>query len=71
MVRSPIWCQCKKHSWTRSHLRWAWEHEVTIRCSNTECEREIEPGRIEELLQEIGVLSLDEGESDAQAEPEG
>lgn len=66
MVRSPIWCKCKRHSWTRSALKWAWEQEVTLKCSNTECAREIEPERIEELLTGIGELLLDDqDESDA------
>ena len=59
MVHSPIWCKCKKQSWTRSYLRQCWEREVAARCTNTDCEREIEPDVIEELLQRIGVLDIE------------
>lgn len=68
MVHGPIWCKCKKHSWTRNALKWAWEQENTVRCSNTECGREIEPHVLEELLQRIGVLSLEQGDSDVDPE---
>jgi hypothetical protein len=68
MVHGPIWCKCKKQSWTRSHLKWAWEQETTVRCSNTECGREIEPHVLEELLQRIGVLHLEQGGCDAETE---
>jgi len=67
MVLGPIWCKCKKHSWTRSALKWAWEQENTVRCSNTECGREIEPHVLEDLLQRIGVLHLDGGDKEEES----
>ncbi len=68
MVHGPIWCKCKKQSWTRNQLKWAWEQENTVRCENGECGREIEPHVLEELLQRIGVLHLDEGDKEGGSE---
>ena len=69
MVRTPIWCRCKKHSWTRSEFRRAWENDMILRCSNDACEHEVGPERMQELLTEIGELLLEpKVESDG---PEG
>jgi len=62
MIRKPIWCKCRRHSWTRRQLISAWEGGNSIRCPEPECTREIEVEAIEALLKKIGALDLDESD---------
>lgn len=60
MIRKPIWCKCRKHSWTRRSLLSAWENNRPVRCPEPQCNREISVDDVEVLLQQIGVLNLEE-----------
>ena len=60
MLRQPIWCKCKKHSWTRRQLYAAWEKDRDIRCPDPACQREIPLETIETLLIGLGMVTPDE-----------
>lgn len=60
MIKKPIWCKCRKHSWTRRSLLWSWENNKPVSCPEPQCKREITVDAIEELLQQIGVLNLED-----------
>jgi hypothetical protein len=59
MLTKPIWCKCKKHSWTRRQLYSAWEKDRDIRCPTPDCGREIPLETIEALLIQIGMITED------------
>jgi len=69
MLTKPIWCKCKKHSWTRRQLYAAWERGKDIRCPNPECDRSIPVETVEELLIEMGLVP--DEETPPEVAPEG
>jgi hypothetical protein len=60
MLSKPIWCKCKKHSWTRRQLYAAWEKGRDIRCPSPGCERAIPVETIERLLIDLGMVTPDD-----------
>ena len=59
MVLKPIWCKCRKQSWTRRQLYSAWERGGALICNNPECQRVIPEHILKELLIKIGMISPD------------
>ena len=59
MLRKPIWCKCKRHSWTRRQLYSAWEKGRDLRCPDPGCERTIPGETIEALLIQLGMVTED------------
>lgn len=64
MLTKPIWCKCKKHSWTRRQLYAAWEKNRGVRCPDPGCQREIPLETVETLLIELGMVTPDEISTD-------
>ncbi len=65
MVRKPIWCKCKKHSWTRRQLYAAWEKDRDIRCPDPGCHRMIPVETVETMLIDLGLVIPDDNPPEA------
>lgn len=57
MLTKPIWCDCRKHSWTRRQFYSAWERSRALRCPDPDCQRDITLESIEEHLIEQGLVN--------------
>ena len=68
MLAKPIWCKCKKHSWTRRQLYASWEKNRSIRCPIPDCEREIPMETVEALLIQVGMVTPDEESTGVESE---
>ena len=66
-MKKPIWCKCRKQLWQRTHLKAAVENNRTLRCPVPECQRELAPELIEELLLKLKEIEyeLPEGYEEA------
>jgi hypothetical protein len=60
MLRKPIWCKCKKHSWTRRQLYAAWEKGRDVMCPDPTCQRTIPVETVETLLVDLGMVFPDD-----------
>lgn len=67
----PIWCKCKGHSWTRKQLYAAWENGVPVICPAPGCDRTITVDVIEQMLQKIGMVTLQDSDAPPTDNPEG
>jgi len=60
MLSKPIWCKCKKHSWTRRQLYASWEKGRDVQCPDPGCQRVIPVETVEILLIDLGMVIPDD-----------
>jgi len=67
-VQGPVWCLCKRHSWTRKQLLSAWEAGRSLYCPDVACSREIVLESIRTILLRLKLIPEEEEESDGHPE---